>query len=364
MRIVIVGSGQSIHTQRWANGLASRGHRVTLVTQHYSDDHGGLDRDVRQIVLPHRGERGYLTNATSLRRIVRLEQPDVVNVHYASGYGTMATLARVRPILLNVWGSDVYDFPTGSRARRWLVRTNLKRASGLASTSHVMANQVRRLWPEASGIHIVPFGVDTSLFHPGPERIGPTADSSVVVGTVKTLDEKYGIDTLLRAFALLRHRANSVQVSLHVYGDGPDRAELERLSERLGIANRVIFFGRVAHSEVPRVLRTFDVFAAPSTLDSESFGVAVVEASAAGLPVIVSDAGGLPEVVRDGVTGYVVRRSDPCALADAMDGLVASTDARIAMGLAGREHVRAAYEWTRCLELMEDALEHVAAGAQ
>jgi glycosyltransferase involved in cell wall biosynthesis len=88
-------------------------------------------------------------------------------------------------------------------------------------------------------------------------------------------------------------------------------------------------------------------------LDSESFGVAIIEASACGVPVIVSDAGGLPEVVVDGQTGYIVPRNNPQAAAEKIVNLINDKNARVAMGRAGREFVLKNYEWKENADRME-----------
>jgi L-malate glycosyltransferase len=140
---------------------------------------------------------------------------------------------------------------------------------------------------------------------------------------------------------------------LLIVGDGPQRDELVQLAAQLGITERTRFVGAVAHSDVPHWLHQLDIYAAPSRLDSESFGVAVIEAGACGLPVAVSDAGGLPEVVVDGETGLVVPRDDVPALQAALKRLVLDAALRDRLGAAGRLHVEREYEWGRCVDLME-----------
>jgi glycosyltransferase involved in cell wall biosynthesis len=114
----------------------------------------------------------------------------------------------------------------------------------------------------------------------------------------------------------------------------------------------VRFAGPVPHAEVPHWLHQMDIYVAASRLDSESFGVAVLEASACALPVVVSDVGGLPEVVAHGVTGLVVPRDDPAALSAAVERLVADADLRRAFGEAGRVRVQQQYEWTHSVDEM------------
>lgn len=343
--VALLGAANSIHLQRWACALADRGLQVSVITQH---GEGALayPAPISLHVLPWRGPAGYFINAWALRALLRRLKPDLLHAHYASGYGNLARLAPWPRRMLSVWGADVYEFPAGGWLQRRLLLRCLRAADRLASTSEAMALQVRRLWPQAGPIDITPFGVDTARFTPMP-----VAPRPLVIGTVKTLAPKYGIDTLLRAFALAQPRLPH-DAGLLLVGDGPQRDELVALAAHLGVTGRVRFAGAVAHAQVPAWLQQMDVYVAASRDDSESFGVAVVEASACGLPVIVSDAGGLPEVVEDGVTGVVVPRQNPQVLADAIVSLAAAPERRARFGAAGRARVLQRYDWPHCVDLM------------
>lgn len=358
MKVLLLAPASVIHTQRWAAGLAGRGVEVVLATQH-ADAAWPVPAGVRVVVLPWRGPPGYFANVPALRRLLRQERPDLLNAHYASGYGSSAALAGFRPWLLSVWGSDVYDFPRQGWLQGAWLRRNLRQADAIASTSHAMAAQVRRLWPGVGRLWVTPFGIDTRRFAPPPPLDRPA--EGVVIGTVKTLAPKYGIDVLLRAFARLLPRPGPAPC-LRIVGGGPQRAALEALAISLGVAARVQFVGPVAHAEVPAQLHQLDIYVAASRLDSESFGVAVLEASACARPVVVSDAGGLPEVVDDGVTGLVVPRDDPAALAAALQRLVDDAPLRQRLGRAGRERVLQHYDWDRCVEQMLGCHAAVVAG--
>lgn len=346
-RVLLLSGASSVHTIRWANAFAQQpGMEVHLVSQH--DPIDALGPAVVFHRLPHLKGAGYITNGPRLRALVRRLKPGVVNVHYATGYGTLAHWVGDVPLVLNVWGSDVYDFPDEGAIHRRLVQRNLRRADRLVSTSEAMADRVQALCPELPRATVVPFGVDTDLFRPSATR---PVNERLVVGTVKVLASKYGIDTLMHAFArVVQH--HGADAGLRLVGEGPQEQELRALAERSGLGGRIAFIPRVAHERVPDELARFDVYAALSRLDSESFGVAVIEASACGLPVVVSDAGGLPEVVRDGVTGLVVRRDDPLAAAKAIAGLLADPALRTRMGDAGRAHVQERYQWAHCVARM------------
>lgn len=354
MKVAFLAPASVVHTQRWVTSLAARGIDLLLLTQHAPGD-WPIPSGVRIEKLPFEGNKGYFLNAAAARLALRAYGPDLVNSHYASGYGTLASLCGRRPSLLSVWGSDVYDFPYQSAAAGRIVRHNLRHADRIASTSHVMAAQVRRLVPEIGEIDITPFGVECDRFIPMPKR---RDDDAITIGTVKTLAEKYGIDTLIEAFAMLLGDAGSLapgvrgRLRLLLVGDGPQRTALEARVDELGLRERVTFAGRVPHGDVPAWLNRLDIYVAASRLDSESFGVAIIEASSCELPVVVSDAGGLPEVVCDGETGLVVPRNDPAALCAALVRLVTDDALRARMGRAGRELVQRDYEWERCVDHM------------
>jgi len=296
-------------------------------------------------LLPHSGARGYLLNVAATRRLTARLRPDLTHAHYATGYGTLAHLAAGSvPVVLSVYGTDVLQFPHLGWLQRALLTRNLRKARVITSASKALAQAVTELVSTAT-VAVVPFGVDTSEFRP----IQTTPGDALIVGTVKGLDPLYGIDILLRAFsALPRH--GSQPLKLVVGGTGPAEKDLRALSEKLGIAEASTFLGDVPHAEVPRVLNTFSVYAALSR--SESFGVAVAEASACGIPVVATRIGGLSEVVQDRVTGLLVPPEDPQAAADAIAGLLADPKERSRMGAAGRDFVRTTYEWESCVDAM------------
>ena len=345
MKLLMLAAASSVHVVRWANAFADRGIEVHLVTQHVPDP--AIDPHVHIYRIPHFGGLGYLLNWRRVRSLVRQISPDLLNVHYASGYGSLAGAVKGLPIVLNVWGSDVLLFPEKSTVHRsWLIG-NLRKAVLIVSSSRVMAQKVKELVNGDIPVHVVPFGVDTELFTP----VDRTAeDDTLVLGTVKALAPVYGIDVFLRALALVMNDPVNRKVRALIAGGGLQDKELRALASELRIADKVEFLGAVPHASVPRILHRLDIFCALSR--SESFGVSVIEASACGLPVIVSDAGGLPEVVEHGVTGLVVPKEDPFAAAKAMQELISSASLRKRMGGAGRQRVNDLYAWDRAVEKM------------
>ena len=357
--VVLLASATSIHTLRWAEGLCRRGIRTHVVSLHPPMPEQQTENPLAQIhLLPHRAPLGYWTNILALKRLLRRIRPDLVHTHYASGYGTLARAAGLAPTLLSAWGSDIYDFPARSPWHRAILRRNLAHATALASTSRAMACRMLEILPGRPPF-ITPFGVDPDLFRPAPHSAAP--DGEIVIGTVKTLTYNYGIDRLLQAYALLRRRlARSdpllgARLRLRIYGTGPAEPALKRSARRLQLDAEEIFLGSLPHPEVARAMAGLDIFVALSR--HESFGVAVLEASACGCPVVVSDADGLAEITEDGRTGFIVPAGNPVGVCDRLEQLVRDPDLRHTMGRAGRDHVLERYSWQHSLDLMIQAYE-------
>jgi len=350
MKIALLSGGSSVHTIRWANGLSEAGLDVHLVS--FQPLIESVCPSVRVHILKNFGPIGYFLHVPRVRKLLMKLKPDLVHAHYASGYGTLARLSSFRPFVLSVWGSDVYDFPKKSQIHNWLVKRNLSGADAVTSTSHCMATQVRSILPSLDVIHVIPFGVDLDDYCDSCDlAISEPAEGEIVVGTVKVLAPKYGIDTLIRAFALV-HKDLCIEepgltngLKLKIVGEGPQRAELEKLAKSLELEDKILFIGRVEHRHVPALLYSMDIFTALSTLDSESFGVAAVEAGAAGLPSVVSNVGGLPEVILDNVTGLIVKKECPRSAANAIKKLIHDRQLRHRLGVNARKNVQEQYNW-------------------
>lgn len=360
MKVALLSSASSIHTVRWASGLAQRGIDVHVISQHPQLE--PIDSRVKVHILPFRGVLGYFTMVPRVKCILKKINPDILNAHYASGYATTANLVDYHPWILSVWGSDVYDFPNQSLIHKFLVRKNLLSSDKVASTSRCMARQTNLLTPELKNIAITPFGVDTKYYDYLTDSLSVRDNTNeIVIGTVKTLAPHYGVDILIKAFAqivkdfTISHPEISKKLKLRLVGDGPQRNVLVKLTQQLGISNKVDFLGRVNSNEVPIELNKLDIYVALSR--SESFGVAIIEASAAGRPVVVSNVGGLPEVVIENKTGLIVPGDDPKAAAKAISALILDKGLRVSMGEAGKQYVTQTYDWKICVATMIDLYE-------
>ncbi len=360
MKVLLLASGRDIHSVRWANQLSRNGNTVHLC--YVSNQKPSIDKFDDKVFLHELkfpAPFGYYLNVYQLRKIIKNIKPDIINAHYASGYGTLGRLTGFSPYLISVYGGDVYDFPYLGRINMKIIRKNLRAAEAIASTSYAMARQTSKLIDcRTEDIYITPFGVDTQQFC----KMNITKDvdkrDRIVIGSIKKLSPKYGIKYGILAINylvnnLLDENERNMKIKYLIYGEGPERNELEQLVEDLNLQNIVEFKGRIPNKLVPEALNEFDIFLGTSILDSESFGVAVVEAMACEVPVIVTDVDGFYEVVDGGKYGIMVQRKDYEAMAKQIYKLIKDFELRIKLGKLERERVLEKYNWVDNVGEME-----------
>lgn len=345
MRVVYLADAPYIHTRRWVEHFARLGwdaHVISFrpadiegVTVHYIDGYEAI------------GKARYVVHARRVRALIEQLQPDLLHALHLTSYGFLAGLSGFQPSIVSVWGTDVLEAPELTPLHRWITRHALKRAGAITATGLRLAEATLPYVPEGKPVAVVPYGVDLGLFAPAVrERRG---DARVTVGAASRLSPEKGFEYLLRAVAMLRDRG--VELAVVLAGDGPSRATLERVTDELGLRDRVEFVGEVAHHDVPAILRRLDIFAMPSTW--EGFGVSALEASALELPVVASNIHGIPDVVLHGETGLLVPPEDVGALAEALARLAGDAALRRTMGVAGRAYVEREYRWQDNAALME-----------
>lgn len=359
MKVLILGDTNSVHIIKWVKALSLRGIEIglfSLAAMRHSEFDELPNFTFKSLQLTQgifkSGEGSfqklsYLKALPILKAFIRSFQPDILHSHYASSYGFLGSLANFHPFIVSVWGSDVYDFPQRNFIFKYLLRRTLRKADQLLSTSHVMAKETLKYTKKP--IIVTPFGVDLTLFKPSKLE---KSKKGIVLGTIKALEHKYGIDILIKAFAIIVEERADEQFDLEIYGTGTDLENLRSLCRLEGVEDKVHFHGSIPNQEVPKALNNLDIYLALSRWDSESFGVAIVEAQACGIPVIVSNKGGLPEVVKDGTTGIVVESENIQAIVAAIHYLLDDVQLMESMGEKGQQRAHDLYNWTSNVENM------------
>ena len=352
MKICFVAPANNYHIKKWCKWFVEREHEIHVVsfikddipgvTVHFVNTGvGAQDSDSSKIK--------YLLHARKVRRILDDIKADIVNAHYATSYGTVMALSGYTPYVLSVWGSDIYDFPQKSPIHKAMLKFSLIRAKYLFSTSRAMADEGAKYTKKK--FEITPFGVDMELFNPGKRY---RDDKDFVIGTVKSLTPKYGIDYLLKAVALIVHEHKEMQIKVRIAGNGSHEKEYKELAKELGISSTVTWLGHISQERAAKEWANMDLGVVYSTLNSESFGVSAVESQACATPVIISDIPGLMEATLPGETSIVVPRCSESLLAEAIFKAYEDKKVMVEMGRRGEKFVRQEYELNNCFMNIEN----------
>jgi glycosyltransferase involved in cell wall biosynthesis len=246
--------------------------------------------------------------AYGLSLLVQVRRYDVIHVFSASYLSfvlaptpaiLIAKLYR-RKVLLNYHSGEAED-----HLRRWR-RTaipTIKLADALVVQSEYLVEIFAQFGLKAHAIYNI---IDTGKF-----RFRERVPLRPVFLSNRNLESHYGVDRVLRAFAIIQ--AKVPEASLKVVGDGNQRGSLEALASDLGLQN-ITFTGQVDPNSIADVYDAADIYLNGSEIDNQP--LSLLEAFACGLPIVTTDAGGISFMVTDGKTGMVVPRGDYQQMAD------------------------------------------------
>jgi glycosyltransferase involved in cell wall biosynthesis len=237
-----------------------------------------------------------------------------------------------------VHGADVDGCAGADWIHRLLFRGIMRGADRIVACSEALARQTAEAFPEVrEKVTWVHNGLDPSRYVEARESAVPQPFLLCVCRHV----HKKGVDTLLRAFALIRDDAPDV--SLVLVGDGPLFREHKGLAARLQIEDRVVFMGEVAHSDVPPFFSKCTLFVLPSR--AEPFGLVLLEAAYHSKPIVCTRVGGVPEIITSGVNGLLVESDDPSAMAAQILTLLRNDELARRLGGAAHATLFARFLW-------------------
>ena len=257
-----------------------------------------------------------LALSSKLVDMVKLHDIELLHVHYAIPHAYAAYMAQkmlldeglLVPIVTTLHGTDITL--VGSHPfYKPAVTFSINKSDAVTSVSDSLKQDTLRLFDIKKDIHVVPNFIDLDKHVNGftdCQRGMMAQDHERIVTHISNMREVKQIPDVIKVFYNIQ---KELPAKLMMVGEGPEKETAELLTEELGISDKVIFFGN--SNEIDRILCFSDLFLLPS--QTESFGLAALEAMASGVPVISTNTGGLPEVNRDGYSGYL---SDVNAIAD------------------------------------------------
>jgi N-acetyl-alpha-D-glucosaminyl L-malate synthase BshA len=247
-----------------------------------------------------------LALASHQYEISRREKLDLLHVHYAIPYATTAWIAREMlrkehpiKVVTTLHGTDITL--VGQESSFFdITRFSIERSDQVTAVSEFLRSEtVRAFGPVHGNIRVIPNFVNLDEYHPAAvnrDSLAPAGHK--IISHTSNFREVKRVKDVIRIFSRIRR---AVPATLVMIGDGPERADAEREAETLQVAGDVRFLGRL--DRVVELMQATDLFLLPS--QTESFGLAALEAMSCGAPVVASRAGGLPEVIEDGVNGIM-----------------------------------------------------------
>ncbi|MFC1570894.1 glycosyltransferase, partial [Candidatus Omnitrophota bacterium] len=315
-----LGGGGGSFSRDLAEELAGRNNNVDVLTSGFP----GLEKEetvngvrVFRIPVPARNSLYYATMPSLVSfpfmaipkglGLIKKNKYDVINTHFAVPSGpagsVLSSLSGI-PNVLSLHGSDIYN-PVSKKSPhrlaplRWAVRSSLTKAARVVANSNYIRDCAIDIYSPKREIDVIPLGMTAPVFSSVPRSDLSMQEYAFYVVSVGRMAKVKGFDILLKTIKLMKTRGSEIHLLL--IGDGPERKNLEDLSELLGITDQVHFKGWVQGEEKFQYLAASDAYVMSSI--HEGFGVVLLEAMAAGLPLIATNTGGQTDIIKNEKSG-------------------------------------------------------------
>jgi N-acetyl-alpha-D-glucosaminyl L-malate synthase BshA len=318
--------GSGVVATELGKGLADRGHQVHFIS--YREPFR-LDAFHPNIFYHEVNVVNYalfehspylLSLAGKLVDVVKFSDLDLIHAHYAIPHASSAIMARqilerkgrYTPIVTTLHGTDV-GLIGKDPLMEPLVTFAIDESDGVTAVSAALRQETYDTFDTHKSIDVIPNFVDTSRFQRRKKdhfRKAIAPNDEFILVHASNFRRLKRVDNVIRIFDRI---LQTKPAKLLLLGDGPERQKAEQQCRELGICDHIRFLGK--QEAVEEIFSIADLFIMPS--ESESFGLAALEAMACGVPVISSNVGGLPEVVIDGITGFTRNSDDIEGMAEA-----------------------------------------------
>ena len=253
-----------------------------------------------------------LALASKMVEVAEYEKLDLFHVHYAIPHATSAFLAKEMmrgkidiKIITTLHGTDI-TLVGLEPSFLPLVKFSIEKSDGVTAVSRYLKEKTLTNYDIDKDIKVIPNFVDTELFKPNSDctfRKNVASKGEKILVHTSNFRPVKRVSDAIKIFDIVQ---KEIPAKLILIGDGPDRSECERLVRQLNLMEKVKFLGK--QDGLVEILTASDIFLIPS--QSESFGLAALEAMACGLPVISSSVGGLPELVAHNECGFIAEIGD------------------------------------------------------
>lgn len=306
--------GSGVVATELGKALADKGHSIHFITYNQPVRLGSFRKNIfyHEVAVSEYPLFDYppyeLVLASKMVDVARYEKLDLLHVHYAIPHASAALTAKTilkeqgidLPVITTLHGTDITLLGKDASFEP-VISYAINNSDAVTAVSNSLKNDTYKLFGVNKEIEVIPNFVCMEQFNFKPNeelREAHAPNGERILTHISNFRPVKRVDDIVRVFAEVRKKVPS---KLLLVGDGPDRNRIENLCRELRTCEDVIMIGKLKNPT--EVLAIADLFMLPS--ESESFGLAALEAMAAGVPVISTNAGGLPEVNRHGVTGMM-----------------------------------------------------------
>lgn len=295
--------------------LALRGHEIHFITYRQPVRLALLNNNVHyhEVNVPEYPLFHYqpyeLALSSKLVDMVKLHKIELLHVHYAIPHAYAGYMAKqmlkdegiVIPMVTTLHGTDI-TLVGKHPFYKTAVTFSINKSDVVTSVSQNLKEDTLKHFDIKNDIHVIPNFIELDKIrnekHISCQRSVMAEKHERIITHISNFRKVKRIPDVINVFFKIQ---NQMPAKLMLVGDGPERENAERLVADLGIEDKVIFFGN--SNEIDQILSYSDLFLLPS--ETESFGLAALEAMAWSVPVISTNTGGLPEVNLDGFSGYL-----------------------------------------------------------
>jgi glycosyltransferase involved in cell wall biosynthesis len=360
MKFCFLATANSIHSFKWIKYFAEKGHEIHWISLQ-KNEFGDL-KNVKFYLLKQYPTKflDIIFNAISVKKLIKEIKPDILHAHYAGVNGILGALSGFHPFVLTAWGSDILVAGKNFLTKP-LIKLALRKADLITCDAEHMKEAMIKLGAKPEKIKIIYFGVDTKKFCPGPKdeelirKLG-IEDCPVVI-SLRNLEPIYDVETLIRAIPLVLKEIPSVKFI--IAGKGFEEEKLKNLAKELKVSESVRFVGFIPNDELPKYLRTVDVYVSTSLSDA-GISASTAEAMACGLPVIITKTGENEKWVKDSEGGYLIPIKNPKILAEKIVYLIKNEKLRKEFSKVNRATIEEKNNYYKEMGKMEKLYEKIA----
>lgn len=317
LRLAFLSIGRHIHTERWIQWFARKGHECHLLTVQPGDVDGVTVHDITSTTGPK--ALRYYFSLLKVKKILGEIQPDLLNTHFLTGYGYWGHFSGFQPNVLTVWGDDVYVTPFENGLKKWLAQKALGSCFALTGDSADILEKSVEMGADAEESYRVLWGVDFEKFRPFDashwrRELGFTDDQILYFSPRSYTQPYYNIDTVIAAAAQVAKEEPKARFLFAGYEGDPEPFRAK--AREAGIENVMAMVGRLPHDEFATALNACDVFISVPSVDATA--VSLLEAMSCAAGIIISSLPSSMEWITHGQSGLIVTPRNADELAAAM----------------------------------------------